>query len=60
VESCLYLTSRADSFGHSLAQRMMIDENTTPTGVRPLPAIPETTIGSTSTPWEGVVVGNFS
>lgn len=26
--------------GHRLAQRMMIDENVTPTGARPLPVVP--------------------
>jgi hypothetical protein len=40
VESCLYFTSRAANTGHSLAQRMMIDENVTPTGARPLPVVP--------------------
>jgi hypothetical protein len=40
VESCLYFTPRADSIGDSLAQRMMIDENVTPTGARPLPVVP--------------------
>ncbi|MBB3775387.1 hypothetical protein FHS52_001356 [Erythromicrobium ramosum] len=40
VESCLYFTRRADSIGHRLAQRMMIGENVTPAGARPLTVVP--------------------
>jgi hypothetical protein len=40
VKSCNCFAPRADSIGHSLARRMMIDENVTPTGARPLPPVP--------------------
>jgi hypothetical protein len=39
VEICLYFTPRSDSIGHSLAQRMMIDEDVTPTCARPRPVV---------------------
>jgi len=40
MEGWLYFAPRADRIGHSLAQRMMIDENVTPAGARPLPVVP--------------------
>lgn len=38
--SDVVVTQRTDGIGHSLAQRMVIDESVTPTGARPLPAAP--------------------